>query len=557
MSRFGLAPSVAASETNRPAVLTVGPTGATFGRWTPGTTTSGIQEAIDSAAGNGGGTVEIANTGAPYDVSTQLVLKRNVNIRGNNAVIRNANPALKEPFITDKETTFFATTLQDLLLDGNAASTLDPIAVGSSPFTYTNPSDTPRLIRVTGGKVPSVAVGGSPVVAPHALNGYYLIPGAKDPVPTLTLAFEEAPTVGVVHPVLTLQTPQKCNLDLNVTNPGDSGYCILWTTNQSLKSAVVPPATASGHNRVNLRMDARGGGGLVMGGDGQATNGPYPVANNAGVIVQVQRAGTFGILQPAWCDSNIFVRASCRVSQSGALGIVSNSNGGGMTDQGVYNNRWLNVSVDVAPNKALGSAFQLGRCGAGNEANGKGVWIDQIYSSVGAGATLSAVYTVLPQNGYLVGTSFCFDSLNNVWWYRGQRAGKYLWPFIQGQVINKAQTGADGSLLTLTPPKVAGLYRLHCILNVKAAAGAAVGWTATWTDGSGIPQAPTNLAWQQVGAAAPALEFMTSGGTGAQDYYGSVAISIDNSGAPIVIKTTVRGGALQSAVGSAWIERVG
>lgn len=536
--------------------VTVGPSGSGFGPSTPGTTTSGIQEAIDAAASAGGGTVEIMNSGAPYLITSQLVFRQNVNIRGNNATIRNASPSLKEPFVTDGSKIFYATSLQDLTLDGNNASNCDAVPVTGSPFTYTNSSNTPRLVRVTGGRVSSVTVGGLPAPLPPTLKGYYLVPGASNPTPTLVVTFAETPSITLLHPVLTLQGPQKCVLDLSILNPGVTGYCLLWTTNGALASAVTPPAKSSTNNQLNLTMEAAGGGGLVMGGDGEQAHGVFPVTNNTGVLVHAHHCGTFCILQPAWCDSNIIARASCQVNQNGALGIVSNSNGGGLSDVGVYNNRWLNVSVDVAPNRTLESAFQLGRCGSAQETNGKGVWVDQIYSSVGAGGTLSAMYSVLPNNGYLVGTSFCFDSLNNVWWYRGQPGGKYLSPFVTAQVINKSETGADPNLLSFSPPKVAGLYRLHFTHSVKAANAAVIGWTATWTDAAGNAQAPRNLSLFEVGGATPALTFSTPPPAGVQDYYGTLVISVDNSGAPIVIKTTLSGGALTASLASAWVERI-
>lgn len=120
---------------------------------------------------------------------------------------------------------------------------------------------------------------------------------------------------------------------------------------------------------------------------------------------------------------------------------------------------------------------------------------------------------------------------------------------------DKSETGADPNLLTFSPPETAGKYRLNFIHNVEIATGAVMGWTAKWTDNNGYAQAPTNLDISEAGSAATAKTITTSAGSGHQDYYGSIIISTDASGAKIVIKTT-SSGILTASKASAWIEKI-
>jgi hypothetical protein len=111
--------------------------------------------------------------------------------------------------------------------------------------------------------------------------------------------------------------------------------------------------------------------------------------------------------------------------------------------------------------------------------------------------------------------------------------------FIVGSVSQKAETGADATLLSITPPATAGGYKAHIVMSVSAASAAVLGWTATYTDSNGNPQTPTNLALLQNGTATPALTFTIASGT--SNLYGDFYFDINNAAAAITIKTTFTG----------------
>ena len=124
--------------------------------------------------------------------------------------------------------------------------------------------------------------------------------------------------------------------------------------------------------------------------------------------------------------------------------------------------------------------------------------------------------------------------------------------FLMGVTSQKSETAADTSVLSVTPPAVAGTYRLHFTLSVSAATSATLGWTATWKDANGTAQSPTNLSFLQVGTAAPALTFTTSA---AGNYHGEAIVSVDNSATAIIIKLTFTGTSFAGKA-SATIERL-
>jgi hypothetical protein len=111
--------------------------------------------------------------------------------------------------------------------------------------------------------------------------------------------------------------------------------------------------------------------------------------------------------------------------------------------------------------------------------------------------------------------------------------------FIVGSVLQKAETGADATLLSITPPATAGGYKAHIVMSVSAASAAVLGWTATYTDSNGNAQTPTNLALLQNGTAVPALTFTVASGT--SNLYGDFYFDINNAAAAITIKTTFTG----------------
>jgi lysophospholipase L1-like esterase len=123
---------------------------------------------------------------------------------------------------------------------------------------------------------------------------------------------------------------------------------------------------------------------------------------------------------------------------------------------------------------------------------------------------------------------------------------------IRGLTSQKNETGADASVLSVTPAAAVGTYRLNVTISVSAANTATLGWTATWTDSNGTAQTPTNLSLFQSGTAAPALTFTTSA---AGNYYGSAIVDINNAGTAIVIKTTFSGTTIAYKV-TASVERM-
>lgn len=131
-----------------------------------------------------------------------------------------------------------------------------------------------------------------------------------------------------------------------------------------------------------------------------------------------------------------------------------------------------------------------------------------------------------------------FEGSGKITTYSGQFTAGQGVPPIFAATSQKAETGADASLLSFTPPAVAGSYRLRIVLSISAANAAVIGWTATWKDSNANAQAPANLALFQSGTALPALTFTTSV---AGNYYADIQIDIDGSATAIVIKITFSG----------------
>lgn len=123
---------------------------------------------------------------------------------------------------------------------------------------------------------------------------------------------------------------------------------------------------------------------------------------------------------------------------------------------------------------------------------------------------------------------------------------------VRASTLQRSESGADANVLTLTPPAIAGMYRLTFVLDLSAANAATLGWTATWKESNGLAKAPTNLPLTQNGTAAPALTFTTSA---TDTFSGSYNINIDNSATNIVIKLTFSGTSFTGKV-TANIERI-
>ncbi len=123
---------------------------------------------------------------------------------------------------------------------------------------------------------------------------------------------------------------------------------------------------------------------------------------------------------------------------------------------------------------------------------------------------------------------------------------------VMASTSQRTENAADTNLLTLTPPALAGSYRMSIVISVSAQNTATLGWTATWKDANGVAQSPTNLSMFGLGVAAPALTFVV--GTGGS-YFGSAYFDIDNSSTPIIMKLTFTGTSFTAKV-SANIERI-
>jgi hypothetical protein len=143
-------------------------------------------------------------------------------------------------------------------------------------------------------------------------------------------------------------------------------------------------------------------------------------------------------------------------------------------------------------------------------------------------------------------------SLNQIIKYNGEATVAPGIAYLRGVTKQKSETGADASLLSVTPASAAGVYRISVVLSVSAANTATLGWTATWTDGNGHAQTPTNLTLQTAGSATDALTVSAAAnGT----YYGEWIVDVNNAGTAIVIKTTFSGTSI-AYLASATIERV-
>lgn len=130
-------------------------------------------------------------------------------------------------------------------------------------------------------------------------------------------------------------------------------------------------------------------------------------------------------------------------------------------------------------------------------------------------------------------------------------AGKGL-AYFRGATSQKAETGADANVLTVTPAAAVGTYRVTISIAVSAASAATLGWTMTYTDSNGIAQAPTNCALNKIGTAAPALTFTAAAN---DNYFATQVIDINNAGTAIVVKTTFSGTSIAYKI-TATIERL-
>lgn len=109
---------------------------------------------------------------------------------------------------------------------------------------------------------------------------------------------------------------------------------------------------------------------------------------------------------------------------------------------------------------------------------------------------------------------------------------------IFGATLQKSETGADTNVLTVTPPAVAGRYRVSVSISVSAATAATLGWTVAWTDSNGHAQTPANMPIFTQNSTTVGLTTSVSANVA---YSGDWEFDVDNSAANIVVKTTFTG----------------
>ena len=141
---------------------------------------------------------------------------------------------------------------------------------------------------------------------------------------------------------------------------------------------------------------------------------------------------------------------------------------------------------------------------------------------------------------------------NQITKYNGESTVAPGIAYLRGVTSQRAETGADSNVLTVTPASAAGVYRIAIVLSVSAASSATLGWTATWTDSNGHAQAPTNLALSTAGSATLNTTVTAAANN---TYYGEWYIDVNNAGTNIVIKTTFSGTSIAYKA-SATVERI-
>lgn len=180
------------------------------------------------------------------------------------------------------------------------------------------------------------------------------------------------------------------------------------------------------------------------------------------------------------------------------------------------------------------------------------------FSSTGSGAVVLATSPSLttPNIGAASGTSLATTSFVSVGTtitsYNGINTAGNGVVSIVAATSQKSESAADPSVLSFTPPAVAGTYRVRFVLSVSAASAAVLGWTITYKDSNGNAQAPTNVNLANLGAAGGALTYTTSS---PGNYNGALDIDIDASMTPIVVQFTLTAGSITALVSST-IERV-
>ena len=125
---------------------------------------------------------------------------------------------------------------------------------------------------------------------------------------------------------------------------------------------------------------------------------------------------------------------------------------------------------------------------------------------------------------------------------------------ILGRTLQKSETGGDANLLTVTPPAVAGTYRVHVLLTVATITSAPnITVTVDYTDSEGFHQVALIIEGWRVGTAAG----FTAVALAAHGIYNWEAdIDIDNSAHNILLAIVLNSGTSYTGHASASVEQV-
>jgi hypothetical protein len=278
------------------------------------------------------------------------------------------------------------------------------------------------------------------------------------------------------------------------------------------------------------------------------------------IAVGDNSAGNQGITMQVGSGSNFCVGLLGGMGTGTANAAVVLGNNGGFT---ATSGAQIGVAIGLQKNLLNALAFQPTSGTAAFKACVINYSINQTGGANGAvtalmvNATETAVggtHNLLDLQAGAAGTTskFAINNSGRVVTCNGEATAGVGTTYARGATSQKAETGADANVLTVTPAAAVGTYRITIVISVSAATAATLGWTATWTDSNGNAQTPTNLSLLQNGVAAPALTFTTSA---AGNYCGVVVIDVNNAGTNIVVKTTFSGTSVAYKV-TATIERI-
>jgi hypothetical protein len=112
-------------------------------------------------------------------------------------------------------------------------------------------------------------------------------------------------------------------------------------------------------------------------------------------------------------------------------------------------------------------------------------------------------------------------------------------PYIRGTVLDKAETGTDNNVLTVTPAAAVGLYRVSIFILITSQTGANLNWGVSWTASDGLPKDGMGSGIMLIGSSSVLTNFGNLGG-----YFATQVIDVDNSASPIVVKVSLTAGTI-------------